>query len=133
VKVPLYTYYCKDCEYEFDEINSLSDCDRLEQCPKCGRPSKKIICLGYGGVQREDPAWVKSVGESLETKISTIKELRDFYQQHPNIRPKESHPCLPSSIGDVCKPDKVQRQRERKKRALEYLRKKRAITISSAG
>ena len=121
--MPLYTYYCQVCNHEFDEINSLSDCDRLEQCPKCGRPSKKVICLGYGGVQREDPAWVKGVGEVFDTKISTIKELREFYKSNPNIRPNESHPALPSSIGDVSKPDKAQQLRERKKKAAEHLRK----------
>ena len=132
-KLPLYDFSCEGCGIEFEEILPVAKCDCTVRCPKCGGHAKKIICIGHGGVQREDPQWVKSVGEALETPITTIKELRQFYQNNPNIRPKESHPALGSSIGDVSKPDMEQKRKERRKKALEYVRKNRAITINSAG
>ena len=131
--MPLYDFECEGCDIEFEEVLPVAECDCEVCCPECGRPAKKIICIGHGGVQREDPAWVKSVGEALETPMSTIKELRQFYQNNPNIRPNESHPAFASSIGDVSKPDMDQMRQKRRKRALEYVRKNRAITINSAG
>ncbi len=39
--MPLYVYFCNDCENEFDEIISLSeDGNKIIECPKC----KKTNC-----------------------------------------------------------------------------------------
>jgi putative FmdB family regulatory protein len=132
-ELPLYDYSCENCNEDFEKVLSVAECDDPQRCPECGGPAKKIFCVGHGGVQREDPAWVKGVGQALEAPITTIKELRQFYRDNPNIRPKESHPALASSIGDVSKPDMAQMRKDRRKKAYEHLRKNRAITISSAG
>ena len=41
--MPLYTYRCKECEYEFEIRQSFSE-DSLTDCEKCGKPAlRKVI------------------------------------------------------------------------------------------
>lgn len=41
--MPLYTYRCKECEYQFDIRQSFSE-DALVDCPTCGKPAlRKVI------------------------------------------------------------------------------------------
>ena len=41
--MPLYTYRCKECEYEFEIRQSFSD-DPLTECPTCGQHAlRKVI------------------------------------------------------------------------------------------
>ena len=41
--MPLYTYRCKECEYQFDIRQSFSE-DALIDCEKCGKPAlRKVI------------------------------------------------------------------------------------------
>jgi len=41
--VPLYTYYCIDCEKIYEIIIKLKDCDKKVDCPHCGKELKKHI------------------------------------------------------------------------------------------
>ena len=109
---------------------SLRDMKADYRCPICGRISPKIIVLG-GGIQREDPEWIRELNPIINDEggrpLRTIKDLRQFYQTHPTVRPLESHPALPSNLGDFKKPDKIAEMRERKKRAEKVLREYRNL------
>ncbi len=43
--MPTYQYRCKECDHEFDAVQSFTD-DPLDTCPECGGPLKKV----YGAV-----------------------------------------------------------------------------------
>ena len=129
--MPLYTYGCPECGFEFDEVHPISESNAPQWCPECGFLAIRVIALGHGGYQRQESVWVKDVAKSLEDpSIKTLSDLKRFYMQNPNVKPKESHPAFPSSIGDVQKPDKAKARADRNKQALEYIRKRRAITVT---
>jgi putative FmdB family regulatory protein len=124
----IYTYQCPE-HGEFDIMMSLRDMRVSYKCPKCGHKSPKVIALG-GGIQKEDPEWIRELNPIINEggkPLRTIKDLRQFYETHPNVRPLESHPALPSDLGDFKKPDKVAEIRERKKRAERVLREHRSL------
>ena len=43
--MPTYQYRCKECEHEFEIVQSFTD-EPLTECPECGGPLKKV----YGNV-----------------------------------------------------------------------------------
>lgn len=45
--MPTYQYRCKDCGYEFEEFQSITE-DPLEVCPSCGGKTHRIISGGAG-------------------------------------------------------------------------------------
>ena len=40
--MPTYEYRCKDCQHEFDAVQSFTD-DALTECPACGGVLKKVF------------------------------------------------------------------------------------------
>jgi putative FmdB family regulatory protein len=34
--VPIYEYYCPDCDVEFDKLVKLSESNAVQDCPECG-------------------------------------------------------------------------------------------------
>lgn len=45
--MPTYQYKCVDCEFEFEEFQSMSD-DPLDTCPECGGHVERLITGGAG-------------------------------------------------------------------------------------
>lgn len=129
--MPIYTYECPS-HGEFDAIMQISEMAPTFLCPQCKHHAKKIISNGKGGVRRSDSEWIRGVGQFMERPINTIQELRKFYKENPNIRPYESHPGLPSSLGDIKKvPTREENFKVMQKEARELIWKRRAITINS--
>jgi len=139
--MPLYDYECLGCGNVFDAVNTVEDCDKAHDCPECGHESKKVIVLGHGGIVRtgDSVPWVRDAAKFLTNtdrpndKLHTVQDLRSYYEAHPNVRPKESHPALPSSYGDAlyAKPDPTVLKEKRNRAGNEYLRKLRRIEVSS--
>ena len=106
-----------------------------ERCPVCRSASPKIITIGHGGIQRNDAEWVRSVSRFFEMdgypKMETVQDVRKFYAEHPNVKPAESHPAFPSSVGDIerLKPFE-ERMSARKKKAVDLVRKDEALTVT---
>lgn len=128
----IYDYECEHCGAEFEFIAPAKECDIPRYCPYCDnfRPCRKIIKVGHGGVRRSDSEWVRDAGMSLEQPFNTVDDLRVFLERNPNIVPKESHPALPSSIGDVpSPPTEKEFMRERKRLAAKKLFEIRRIEI----
>lgn len=126
----VYTYECPE-HGNFDIIMSLKDMKADYKCPECGHKSPKVIVLGSGGIQREDPEWIREldpiINDDGSKPLRTIKDLRQFYETHPNVRPLESHPAIPSCLGDFKRPDRAAEMQERKKRAEKVLREHRNL------
>jgi putative FmdB family regulatory protein len=49
--VPIYEYYCADCEMEFDKLVKLSDASVVQNCPECGgrHTQKKLSTFATSG------------------------------------------------------------------------------------
>ncbi len=46
--MPTYDYVCRNCEYEFEEFQSIT-ANPLKKCPKCGKMQlKRLIGTGAG-------------------------------------------------------------------------------------
>ncbi len=136
--MPIYDFECPECKQSFEHFLPMAECDNAQRCPVCGHEARKVIVLGHGGVLRQDSAWVRDVASILSDderrplRIETVAELRDYYAKNPNIRPRESHPGLPSSLGDVRKPETSEDRHTRlKKRALERVNDMRSISINT--
>ena len=47
--MPIYGYKCRECNYEFEEFQKMSD-EPLSECPKCQGEVKRLISSGVGVV-----------------------------------------------------------------------------------
>ena len=132
----LYDYECEVCGIQFERILPVKKCNYPQYChnPSCQniKPCKKIILLGHGGFRRPDSTWIRGIGEIMETPLNNVEDLRRFYADHPNVKPHESHPALPSCVGDVKRPmTETEFKTSRKKKARETLSKMRRIELTS--
>ena len=57
--MPLYEYYCPDCEIVFDALRSMSEADEPIACPQCtGMEARRVLSRfaafskGEGGTSR---------------------------------------------------------------------------------
>lgn len=139
--MPLYDFECSHCEYCFDAVLPVSECDDIQLCPVCSSVSSKVISLGHGGIVRtgDSVPWVRDVAKVLtdndnpNPNIETVQDLRNYYKANPNIRPVESHPALPSSYGDAKDAGKVDKKHvlaERSRKGHEVIRKMRSIEVN---
>jgi putative FmdB family regulatory protein len=49
--MPTYDYECKECGYEFEHFQSMSE-DTLKECPQCGGELRRLIGGGMGIIFR---------------------------------------------------------------------------------
>ncbi len=127
--MPLYTYECPH-HGDFDMLLSLKEMVKEAPCLECKTISKQVIVNGRGGFFSTDSKWPKEVGKALEVPIETVQDLKDFYAKHPNIKPKESHPSIPSTVGDIKRPAcEKEAKRTRHDRAMQALQKHNRIEI----
>ena len=76
--MPTYTYKCRDCEYQFDQRQSMAD-DPLTDCPNCGRPQLRKVINSAGIVFRGSGFYVTdnrngTSGQAKETSEKTSSE-----------------------------------------------------------
>ena len=45
--MPTYEYKCLNCDFHFEEFQSMND-DQVEKCPKCGGKVQRLISAGAG-------------------------------------------------------------------------------------
>jgi putative FmdB family regulatory protein len=55
--VPIYEYKCEECEYEFEEFQSIKE-PPVESCPKCKGKVKKVISMTSFSLKGD--GWAKS-------------------------------------------------------------------------
>ncbi|CAG0934161.1 hypothetical protein TFLX_03372 [Thermoflexales bacterium] len=49
--MPIYEYYCADCDVEFDKLVKLADANVVQACPECGgrHTQKKLSTFATRG------------------------------------------------------------------------------------
>ncbi|MFI5250815.1 MAG: FmdB family zinc ribbon protein [Bacteroidota bacterium] len=92
--MPTYTYHCKNCEYEFDHLQKISD-DLLKKCPSCGKETLiRLIGGGAGlvfkgsGFYNTDYKKSSSSESSSSTSKPVKKESKDTPQPEAKPEPK---------------------------------------------
>ncbi len=50
--MPLYEYYCERCNKVFESLQAISKSDQPVACPKCGRPSDRIMPTTFATMAR---------------------------------------------------------------------------------
>ena len=45
--MPIYEYYCGDCNYKFEELKSIKE-SQSSECPKCNKLAKRQVSLPGG-------------------------------------------------------------------------------------
>jgi putative FmdB family regulatory protein len=140
--MPCYTFECPE-HGEFDAILHFDELEKHFPCPECGEKSKRVIVLGHGGIIRtgDSVPWVRDAAQVLtdndhpNPNLQTIQDLRQYYRDHPNIRPAESHPAFPSSFGDALDSSHkdIKHEKEvRSRKGHELIRKMRKLEIHSS-
>ncbi len=41
--MPIYEYYCSDCQNKFEKLCRMSQVDDAADCPKCKKSSKRVL------------------------------------------------------------------------------------------
>ena len=41
--MPIYEYYCADCNFDFEVMRSVSPSDDPANCEKCGKPAQRQL------------------------------------------------------------------------------------------
>jgi len=134
--MPLYEYECPLCNTIFSRVLPMSQADDPQYChnPECSNTERcrKIFRVGHGGIRTSTPTWLKGMSAHFGTPINSVEDVRKYYRDNPNIKPKDYHPALSSCIGDCERPLPVKEQKSRRKKAaLEGLRKMRRIEVST--
>jgi len=52
--MPLYEYYCENCEEVFEALRSLSSSDNPVPCPKCDRDAERIMPTTFASMSRKE-------------------------------------------------------------------------------
>ncbi len=64
--MPIYEYYCPDCEIEFEKLVRMSEANVLPECPECGgrHAQKKLSTFATRGGTTSQGATASSCGGS---------------------------------------------------------------------
>ena len=74
--MPLYEYYCDNCEKVFDSLQSISRSDQPAACPKCGRDADRIMPTTFATMSRR---------KGLRERVPYYhKDFREFGMKPPS-------------------------------------------------
>ena len=64
--MPIYEYYCPDCEIEFEKLVRLSEANATPDCPECGgqHAQKKLSTFAMSGGSTGKGAAASGCGRS---------------------------------------------------------------------
>ena len=80
--MPLYSYECSECGKLQDRILKLAEIWKAIKCQECGGSTKKVITLGHGGIQRDEPTWLPDACEQLIPEGQKPFETRTEYKKY---------------------------------------------------
>ena len=62
--VPIYEYYCPDCDVEFEKLVRLAEANTVQDCPECGgrHTQKKLSVFATSGGSTGTGAAASSCG-----------------------------------------------------------------------
>ncbi len=62
--MPIYEYYCPDCDVEFEKLLKLSEANAVQDCPECGgrHTQKQLSTFATRGVSTGQGVAASSCG-----------------------------------------------------------------------
>lgn len=117
--MPLYDFECTKCGSRYEVFRKMDEPKEVK-CMACGNGCSQIIVLGHGGYLRPDSSWYRETGQVLSDSDDgkPAFENRDgmlkFFKEHPNLKMKDSHPAIPSSMAPTPKAPKVPADKRRR-------------------
>jgi len=68
--MPIYDYYCEDCDHRFEEYHQMMD-DEGEECPKCKKVSPRVQHFSEQRLKSvtyvAPPRATRKLGEEIKT------------------------------------------------------------------
>ncbi len=58
--MPLYEYYCENCNEVFEALRPVSASEEPAQCPKCGADAERIMPTTFASMSRKE-GWAQRV------------------------------------------------------------------------
>jgi putative FmdB family regulatory protein len=58
--MPVYEYYCEQCESVFEALRPLRESDRPAACPSCGREAERIMPTAFATMAVKE-GWAQRV------------------------------------------------------------------------
>ena len=75
--MPIYEYYCEQCEHKFDKLQKISD-EPLKECPECHEPSL-VKLISAPKFQLKGTGWYetdfKNRGKDAAKKTETAPSI----------------------------------------------------------
>ena len=97
--MPTYQYRCKECDHEFEIVQSFTD-EPLDTCPECGGPLKKVY--GAVGISFKGSGFYKtdSRGPKKSSTSSSTSSGKDAASTSDSTPKSDSSTSTSSSSGD---------------------------------
>jgi putative FmdB family regulatory protein len=70
--MPIYEYYCEDCDFKFELLKSIKE-NQSAECPKCNKLAKRQVSLPGGLVFKGSGFYITDYAKKSD-KDSTITE-----------------------------------------------------------
>jgi putative FmdB family regulatory protein len=83
--MPLYTYECHYCGERQDRVFRVNKFPKTVKCTQCGKPARKIIALGHGGVKCDsivNVTWLPSAIKNLPNDAAFKVESRTDHKRY---------------------------------------------------
>ena len=84
MSVPIYEYYCPDCEVEFEKLVKLSEANAVQDCPECGgrHTQKKLSTFATSGGSTSKGAAASSCGRRWALLLSGLTISRELIKRN---------------------------------------------------
>lgn len=73
--MPTYEYKCIDCDFHFEEFQSMND-ESIEKCPKCGGKVQRLISAGAGMIFKGSGFYLTDYKKSNTSPSKTNSEAK---------------------------------------------------------
>lgn len=87
--MPTYEYKCRECGYEFDEFQKMTD-EPLSICPKCNGELKRLIGTGAGPIFKGNGFYQTDYKNNNESKSTLKKETKQAESSPTNTVTSDS-------------------------------------------
>jgi putative FmdB family regulatory protein len=84
--MPTYQYRCNDCQYEFEEFQSMT-APPLDKCPRCGGPAARVISGGAGLLFKGDGFYITDYRSSGYKKDARKDAPASSSDSKPDSKP----------------------------------------------
>ena len=92
--MPTYEYICKSCNYELEELQSMSEAP-LITCPSCGKDTLARVMGGGGGLIFKGSGFYLT--DYKDTKKSSTPSGKKGDNKDEGAKPSESSDAKPST------------------------------------